>query len=224
MSVEIKISLNEGLYLKDPQDSELGRNIIKNSIILIEELGIESFTFKKLSIRINSTEASIYRYFGNKHILLLYLVNWYWEWVKYFININTMNITDSKTKLQIIIHSLVFASRENPMVEYVNESKLQKIVISDGMKVYHTKEVDNDNSKGFFRSYSSLAFTVSKVISEVNPSFKYPYALATNLFEMSNNYIFFAQHLPKLTDITAKENENEAVENMLNYFAEKLLA
>ena len=223
MSVEIKISLNDGLYLKDPQDSELGRNIIKHSIILIEEIGIESFTFKKLSARINSTEASIYRYFVNKHILLLYLVNWYWEWVMYLIHINTRNIDVAKTRLQIIIHSFVSASKENPMVGYVNESKLQKIVISDGMKVYHTKEVDVENSKGFFRSYKNLALTVSKVISEVNPSFKYPYALATNLFEMSNNHIFFAQHLPKLTDISIKENETEEVENMLNYFVDKLL-
>ena len=151
MSVAIKIALNKGLYLKDPQDSELGRNIIEHSIVLIDKLGIESFTFKKLSIEINSTEASIYRYFVNKHFLLLYLVNWYWEWVQYLIQINSINIDDPKTKLQIIIHSFVSASRENPMVGYVNESKLQKIVISDGMKVYHTKEVDDENSKGFLR-------------------------------------------------------------------------
>ena len=48
MSVEIKISLNQGLYKKDPQDSKLGRKIIYNSIILIDEFGFESFTFKKL--------------------------------------------------------------------------------------------------------------------------------------------------------------------------------
>ncbi len=223
MSVAIKIELNEGLYLRDPQDSELGRNIIQYSIELIDELGIESFTFKKLSIKINSTEASIYRYFVNKHLLLLYLVNWYWEWVQYLIQINSMNIDDPKEKLKIIIHSFVSASRENPMVGYVNESKLQKIVISDGMKVYHTKEVDNENSKGFFGSYKNLALTVSQVITDVNPNFKYPYALATSLFEMANNHLFFAQHLPKLTDISIKTNEYDEMEEMLCYFVDKLL-
>ena len=224
MSVAIKIALNKGLYLKDPQDSELGRNIIEHSIVLIDKLGIESFTFKKLSIEINSTEASIYRYFVNKHFLLLYLVNWYWEWVQYLIQINSINIDDPKTKLRIIIHSFVSASRENPMVGYVNESKLQKIVISDGMKVYHTKEVDDENSKGFFTSYKNLALTVSQVITEVNPEFKYPYALATNLFEMANNHIFFAQHLPKLTDISIEQDEYEEMEKMLKYFVDKLLS
>jgi hypothetical protein len=224
MSIEIKMTLNAGLYLREPQDSKLGRNIIQNSILLIDEFGFESFTFKKLAEKIGSTEASIYRYFENKHLLLLFLVNWYWEWVNYLIFFNTMNVEDSRKKLRIIIHSFVSASKDNPSVEYVNESKLHNIVISEGGKAYHTKNVDDENSKGFFSSYKNLATTVSQVISEINSDFKYPFALATNLFEMSNNHIYFAKHLPKLTDISVKENDVNEVENMLNYFANKLLA
>lgn len=224
MSIEIKISLNAGLYLKEPQDSKLGRKIIQYSIILIDEYGFESFTFKKLAEKINSTEASIYRYFENKHLLLIFLVNWYWEWVSYLITINTMNVEDSQKKLRIIIHSFVSAPKDNPGIEYVNESKLHNIVISEGVKAYHTKEVDKENSKGFFSSYKNLANAVSGVISEINPKFNYPHALATNLFEMSNNHIYFAKHLPRLTDISIKENDVDEVENMLNYFVDKLLA
>lgn len=223
MSIEIKMSLNEGLYLKEPQDSKLGRNIIKHSILMIDEFGFECFNFKKLAQEINSTETSIYRYFENKHLLLLFLVNWYWEWVSYLIKINTMNVDAPKKRLQIIIHSFVAASKDNPGVVYVNESKLHNIVISEGMKAYHTKEVDEENSKGFFKSYKTLAKSVSNVISEINPKFKYPFALATNLFEMSNNQIYFAKHLPKLTDISIEKDEISEVEDMLNYFVEKLL-
>ena len=125
---------------------------------------------------------------------------------------------------EIIIHSFVSASKDNPSVDYVNESKLHNIVISEGGKAYHTKDVDDENSKGFFLSYKNLATTVSIVISEINSDFKYPFALATNLFEMSNNHIYFAKHLPKLTDISVKENDVNEVENMLNYFTDKLLA
>ena len=223
MSVEIKIALNEGLYLKEPQRSKLGRKIIQYSIILIDEFGFESFTFKKLAEKINSTEASIYRYFENKHILLIFLVNWYWEWVNYLIKINITNVDDPHKKLKIIIHSFVSASQENPTVAYVNESKLHNIVIAEGGKTYHTKDVDNENSKGFFTSYKELANTVSQVIIEIRSDFKYPYALATNLFEMSNNHIYFARHLPRLTDITVVKDDVKEVENMLNYFADKLL-
>lgn len=135
-----------------------------------------------------------------------------------------MNVQDPLIKLRIIVNSFVSASKDNPSVEYVNESKLHNIVICEGVKAYHTKEVDRENSKGFFSSYKNLANTVSKVILEINPNFKYPFALATNLFEMSNNHIYFAKHLPRLTDISVKQNDVDEVENMLNYFANKLLA
>ena len=95
MNVSSKISLNEGLYLKDPQASELGRKIINHSILMIDELGFEQFTFKKLASEIKSTEATIYRYFKNKHILLIYLVSWYWEWVSFLIKKNTQNTSDA---------------------------------------------------------------------------------------------------------------------------------
>jgi AcrR family transcriptional regulator len=223
MSIALKITLNEGLYLKEPQDSKLGRNIIQHSIEFIYEFGFESFTFKKLAERIHSTEASIYRYFENKHLLLIFLVNWYWEWVNYLITINILNIDDPKKKLKIIMHSFVYASQENPSVDYVNENKLHHIYISEGGKTYHTKNVDDENSKGFFKSYKQLANSVAQVILEVNPDFKYPSTLATNLFEMSNNHIYFANHLPRLTDISAKKDDMKEVEDMLNYFTENLL-
>ena len=60
------------------------------------------------------TEASVYRYFENKHMLLLYLVSWFWEWVSYLIDIHTNNISDPSQKLKIIISTLVYASKDNP--------------------------------------------------------------------------------------------------------------
>lgn len=223
MSIGIRITLNEGLFLREPQDSVLGKKILEHSILLINELGFESFTFKKLAAAINSTEASVYRYFENKHMLLLYLVSWYWEWVAFLIEINSRNIDDPKQKLRIIINSFVSASKENPDVEYINESILHDVVISEGIKAYHTKEVDKENAKGFFTNYNNLTNCVSKVISEINPDFKYPAALSSNLFEMSNNHIYFAKHMPNLTEVSVTDTEFDEVEKMLNYFTEKLL-
>lgn len=223
MSVKINISLNEGLYLKEPQDSKLGRNIIEHSILMIEEFGFEAFTFKKLAINIKSTEASIYRYFVNKHRLLLYLVNWYWEWVNYLISINTLNVDDPLIKMEKMVLSLISAPIENPSVDYVHEAKLHKIVIAEGMKAYHTKEVDSENTKGFFSGYKNLTTSMSNIFLEVNPDFKYPNALASSLFEMSNDHIFFATHLPALTNIKIEKNNLEELGTMLNHFVSKLL-
>ncbi len=223
MAIGIKISLNEKLYLRDPQGTTLGQKIIKEGIILIDEIGFEGFNFKKLAKAMCSTEASVYRYFENKHFLLIYLVSWYWEWVSYLIDIHVMNIDDPKRRLKIIIETLVYASKDNPSIDYVNESILHRLIIAEGTKAYHTKEVDKENTDGFFLNYKKLSAKVAGVISEINPTFPYPHTLASNLFEMANNHIYFAQHLPKLTDVTVEEDNFEEVEQMLEYFAFTLL-
>lgn len=223
MAIGIKMSLNRGLYQRDPQETVLGRKIIKYSILLINEIGFEAFTFKKLAIYMESTEASVYRYFENKHMVLLYLVSWYWEWVSYLIDFNTMNVEDPKRRLKIIIETFVSASRENPAIEYVNENILQKIVIAEGTKAYHTKEVDKENKDGLFLNYKKLSEKVADVISELNPKFPYPRALSSNLFEMANTHIYFAEHLPRLTDVRVENDNFDEVEKMLEYFAFTLL-
>jgi AcrR family transcriptional regulator len=223
MAIGIKISLNAKLYLRDPQETTLGKKIIRESIILIDEIGFEAFNFKKLAKAMASTEASVYRYFENKHFLLIYLVSWYWEWVSYLIDIHMMNIDDPKKRLKIIIGTLVYASKDNAAIDYVNESVLHRLIISEGTKAYHTKEVDKENTDGFFLNYKKLCQKVADVILEINPQFPYPHTLASNLFEMANNHIYFAQHLPKLTDVTVKDDNFDEVEKMLEYFAFTLL-
>jgi AcrR family transcriptional regulator len=223
MGIGITITLNEGLYVRDPQGSPLGREIIRNSIILIDELGFEAFNFRKLAMRMKSTEASVYRYFENKHRLLLYLVAWYWEWVSYIIDIHSMNVDDPKHRLRIIIQAFLLATKENPSTEYVNESILHRIIIAEGAKAYHTHSVDGENKEGFFQNYKQLAEKVAGVIHEINPEFPYPRALASSLFEMANNNIYFAQHLPRLTDVAVKKDDFNEVEEMLNHFAFGLL-
>ena len=170
-----------------------------------------------------STEASVYRYFENKHLLLIYLVSWYWEWVSYLIDFNTMNIEDPKRRLKIIIDTFVYASKENPAIEYVNESVLHRLIIAEGSKAYHTKTVDKEDTDGFFLNYKRLTQKVSDVILEIKSDFPYPHALASNLFEMANNHIYFAQHLPQLTDVSVENENYDEVERMLEYFVFSLL-
>lgn len=79
----VKISINERLYLKDPESSKLGKRIVKHGILLIDNVGFENFNFKKLGECLSSNESSVYRYFENKHKFLLYLTSWYWGWKVY---------------------------------------------------------------------------------------------------------------------------------------------
>lgn len=224
MAVLIQMELNDKLYLRDPQQTKLGKKIIQYSIILIDEIGFEKFTFKKLATRIDSTEASVYRYFENKHKLLVYLVSWYWEWVKFQIDFNTMNISDPKEKLKRVLSVLVESSKVNPIIEHIDEQTLHRIVIAEGSKAYHTKDVDNENKDGFFLNYKSLTGKISAIIQEINPDFAYPKALASNLLEMANNHIYFAEHLPQLTDVKIGDNRDlREMQQLLEFFAFRLI-
>jgi len=213
----------KGLSLRDPLQSKLGRSIITHSIILIDEIGFESFTFKKLALKMQSNETSLYRYFENKHFILLYLVVWYWNWVSYLIDYNTKNIIDSNNKLNIIIDNFVDATKENPSIDFVNEKILHRIIIAESAKVYHTKNIDEENKQGFYKSYKSLIQKVADVILDINPEFPYPHSLANNLFEMANNEIFFAEHLPRLTDIKVPNENYGQVNKLLKYYKSKML-
>ena len=223
MAITIQMKLNERLYLRDPQDTKLGRKIIQHSILLIDELGFEAFTFKKLADQIGSTEASVYRYFENKHLLLVYLLCWYWEWMKFRIEYNTMNIVDPKRKLRIAISSIVDTTRRNTSIEFVDEDVLHRIVVAEATKAYHTKEVEKENKHGFFVTYKALAKKISTIIREIDPDYIYPRALAITLLEMANNHIYFALHLPSLTDVTIEKGDLSQVEKLLEDFAFGLL-
>ncbi len=216
-------SIPQGLSLRDPLQSDLGKSILANSVILMNEIGYESFTFKKLAEKMGSNETSIYRYFENKHSILLYLVVWYWNWVSYLIDYNTKNITDSNLKLDLIIDNFVDATKENPSVEFINEKILHRVMISESSKSYHTKNIDEENKQGFYKSYKALIQKVADVILEIDSKFPYPHSFASNLFEMANNEIFFAEHLPRLTDVEVKDEDYSQINDLLKYYKRKML-
>jgi AcrR family transcriptional regulator len=208
MKLQVQIKMNEELYLRNPEGSELGKKMIQHSILLIHKNGFEAFTFKKLAEEINSTEASVYRYFENKHRLLIYIVAWYWNWLNFQISYETNNITDPEIKLKKIIKLLASTVEDDDMTLYINESLLHQIVIAEGSKVYLTKHVDDDNKHHFFKPYKELCAMIGSVILEYNGSYKYPKSLATTIIEMAHFQNYFMVHLPLLTDFS--ENKNEA--------------
>lgn len=222
MAIELKFTLPVGLYVKEPQETKFGKRLLESAIELIYELGFESFTFKKLALRLNSSEVSIYRYFENKHFLLLYLNSWYWEWMHYLISQATNNLSDSKLKLERAIHCILFASKESKLIEYVNENKLHNIVLNEGAKTYHIQQVDKENQLGLYLPYKNLNEKISNIINEYNPKFAYPKTLCSTILDMANNQIFYVDHLPKLTDIK-KKNKYKELEKVMKDFVFSIL-
>ena len=136
MDIQLKINMNDKLFIRDPEQSELGKNIILHSIQLIHKNGFEAFTFKKLAVDIGTTEAGIYRYFENKHRLLIYLTAWYWSWLNYQVTFQTNNIKDPVIKIKQVIKLLATTVEDDNNSLYVDESILHQIIITEGTKAY----------------------------------------------------------------------------------------
>ncbi len=196
----LKIGVNENLYLKDPESSALGKKIIEKSIVLIHEIGFENFTFKKLGLEIGSNESSIYRYFENKHKLLLYLTSWYWAWKEYHLVFSTNNIKDAEQALETAINVLTRQIKKDSLTSHIDEVILNEVVVNEFSKSYLTKEVDKQNKAGFFEIYNRLILRLKKMILAVNSSYPYATTLASTVLEGGLHQHFLREHFPSLTD------------------------
>jgi len=209
-NLHIQIEIGPELYSKDPDSSALGQKIISKSIELIHEIGFENFTFRKLGKLINSNESSIYRYFENKHTLLVYLTSWYWSWIEYRLAFATTNIPSPNDRLEKSVNILTQQVKEDNSFGYINEVLLSEIIFSESIKAYHTKSVDEENQRGCFKAYISVVQRVSSIVLEIKPNYKYPHMLISTVIEGAHQQNYFAEHLPKLTD-TSKDNDAVSV-------------
>lgn len=211
MEIQLQIKMNEKLYLRDPEQTELGKKIIRHSIQLIYKNGFEMFTFKKLAEDIGTTEAGIYRYFENKHRLLIYLTALYWGWLQFRILFTINNIKDPVVKLKKVILLLASKVENDESTLHINEELLHQIIISEGSKAYLTKHVSEDNKGQMFKPYKDLCAVVADIIVECNPKYKYPRSLASTIIEMAHFQVFFMNNLPSLTDFGKSKDEQKVV-------------
>ena len=198
--LSLKIQVNDKIYVKDPETSSLGRKIIKESIILMDEIGFENFTFKKLGERIGSNESSIYRYFESKHKLLVYISSWYWSWIEYRMVFETNNIDNAFEKLKKAIIIVTEKIEDDTKTAYINEAILNKIIIAEFTKTLLTKEVDEENKEGFFLVYKRVINRIITIIEEVNPDYIFAKSLASSIVEGALHQHFLKDHLKTITN------------------------
>ncbi len=196
----IIISVNDKLYVKNPETSELGKKIIEQSILLIDEIGFENFTFKKLGEKINSNESSLYRYFESKHKLMLYLSSWYWGWIEYKLAFATTNVSNPMERLKKGITIVTEKVEDDSTTLHINESILNKIIIQEFTKTLLTKEVDEENKEGFFLVYKRVINRIIEMITEVNPNYAYAKSLASSIVEGALHQHFLKDHLKTITN------------------------
>lgn len=212
----LSFQLNSHLFVRDPQHTQLGQNIISKSVEMIDHLGFEQFTFKKLADEIESTEASIYRYFENKHRLLLYLVAWYWSWIEYRIDLATNLGQRAEDRLATALKVIVEEKQFDPSFAFVDEVALHRIVVSELDKTYLTKWVDKDNEEGLFGGFKSLCKKIAGMVIEINPQYPYPNSLISTVLLAAKQQAFFSIHLPSLTNVTKDVNGAEQINKFIN--------
>jgi hypothetical protein len=211
MSLQLQIKMNEKLFIKDPQQTELGKKIVLHSVQLIHDEGFEAFTFKKLAQSIGTTEAGIYRYFENKHRILIYITAWYWSWLEYQVTFHLNNISDPIVRLKKTITLLATPIDDSITTTYVNERILHQIIITEGTKAYLTKKVSIDNKDHLFKPYKDLCAKIGNIILECNPDYLYPKSLSSTIIEMAHLQTFFMHNLPSLTDFGNEKNETNII-------------
>jgi AcrR family transcriptional regulator len=215
----LKIQVNSKTYVKDPETSDLGKKIIQNSILLIDEIGFEEFTFKKLGEKIGSNESSIYRYFENKHKLLVYLSSWYWAWIEYRLVFSTNNINDKFEKLKKAILIVTETIEDDSKTEHINEAVLNKIIIEEFTKTLYSKNVDEENKEGIFLIYKQVNYRIEKMILDVNPDYPFAKSLVSSIIEGSLHQHFLKNHLKTITNCNEEVNTTafyiHLIENLL---------
>jgi AcrR family transcriptional regulator len=212
-----------GTYLRDPESSSLGKQIVQQGIAMISDLGFEDFTFKKLALQIGTTEASVYRYFENKHRLLAYLSSWYWSYLEFACVQICAVQPNAKLQLQAIVPLLVHGNAQQVASMSFNMALLNKVVVAEGSKVYLIKNVSELNKEQMYKAYKDLCAYIAAIIKKAAPNYKYPHSLATTLIESAHQQQFFAEHLPRLTD-DGKHQQVAFVEKFLTDLLHKTLA
>jgi AcrR family transcriptional regulator len=219
MEIFLNFKLNDHLYLRDPEDSKIGKAIVKKAIELVFEVGFEQFNFKKLAQRVKSTEATIYRYFSSKHKLLIYILSWYWSYLEYVAKLKTAQVNNSSEKLKLVLEIITDNTKDQLRIQDYNLEQLHYIVISESSKCYLVKDVDEINKEMVFSPLKSLCLFISELILEINPSFPYSRSLASTLLETAHDQQFFSEHLPKLTDNSARQEHKAYVRDYLNHLS-----
>jgi len=204
------------LSLKDPEGTELGRAMLSEGLALMNELGLEALTFKKLATRIGCTEVSLYKYFPNKHRLLQYYFQLYWLWLRQVCGRHAEKARDPREALDHVVGAVCGVwPKELPAV-HLDAGALRMLVINEGMKSYLHKNVDDDNARRLFMPYKELSAFVAELMVACRKDVPMPRSFATTVIEMAHSLPFAMEHLPSLTELTTRQGPKTLAQHLLH--------
>jgi AcrR family transcriptional regulator len=212
----LQLRPDPALCLRDPEGTELGRAAVAGGLELLNELGLEAFTFRKLAERIGSTEVSLYKYFPNKHRLLQYHFQLYWLWLRQVCGREVEEARDPKDALRRCVEAICGVwPRELPPLQ-VDPHALRLLVIEEGTKSYLHKNVDADNAKRLFAPYKEFSAFLAARLVAVRRGVPMPRSFATTVIEMAHSLPFAMEHLPSLTELSSRKDLKQLARQLLH--------
>lgn len=178
-------------------------------------MGFEQFTIKKLAESIGTTEGSVYRYFENKHKILLYLVSWFWGFIEYRLVFSLSNIESGEEQLRKALLLLITTVEENEMNSEFNLKILHHIVIEESAKTYLTRHVDQENEVDAFSVYKRVCNRLAMIVQSLNPEYRFPNSLMSLVTDGILRQQFYKMHLPSISDIGCDTDLLEFTENLI---------
>ncbi|MCB0319146.1 MAG: TetR/AcrR family transcriptional regulator, partial [Bdellovibrionales bacterium] len=195
------------LFIRDPMETSLGRKIVDHGIKLVDSIGFEEFTFKKLATKINSTEASMYRYFESKQKFVGYLLSWYWLWLNYLVEIKTQNVSDDKKRFEILIETLTQSVQDDPATVHIDEAALHRIVVRESAKAYSLKQISQKERRGLHLAYEKFINSAAQISKGINSKYKFHKSLMVSIVEIVHQQLFAINYFPETTEIKAKKSD-----------------
>jgi AcrR family transcriptional regulator len=204
------------LSLRDPEGTELGRAVLVEGLALMNELGLESFTFRKLASKVGSTEVSLYKYFPNKQRLLQYYFQLYWLWLRQMCGREVERARDPREALQRTIEAICGVWPKDAPELQLEPAALRLLVIHEGMKSYLHKKVDEDNARRLFAPYKELSAFFAERLTDCRASVPMPRSFATTVIEMAHSLPFAMEHLPSLTELSNRKDLKQLARHLLH--------
>lgn len=198
-------SPSPAFYKKEPGSSALGKRLVREGLVLMQALGFEAFTFKKLADRLQTTEASVYRYFENKHHMLLYFMSMYWIWIEYQLAFGVQNIDNKAERLYKAIRLVARPETIIGPIDADDFLRIQELVVAEWGRVYYSSAIDAENQAGLFADYTRVCKRLSEMIGELRPDYPYPSTLVSAVMNILFVQRYYALHLPSLTELCEQD-------------------
>lgn len=196
-----KVKVNSGIYLKDPDTSAIGRAMVREGLVMMESIGLDQFTFKKLSEQIGSPESSLYRYFENKVNLLFYLLSAYWSWQEYRVVMSVLNMAPGKKKVHKAIEVILSTPDEQAQLDELPLAVLYRLAERESIRVFVQNNAAHAFPPEFFHSFDRLHGRFVTMLKEINPDYSCSEALISVLLDAIHLQKYFRRAGTTRTDL-----------------------